>query len=301
MITIIGKGRDSRNLAALLNCKRFDKNADTIIRYGNIRQGFNGIVINSIESINNARDKLYTLTILSENGIKVPEFGIEFENITKPFFARERFHKKGRDILIYKDNDVVPIETLKNTKHYWIKYIPTDREYRIHVMGDEVIQICKKIPNDNTHENDMIRNLESGWHLAEARNWQEGYNKLKEIAIASVKYLGLDFGAVDVILGKDKQYYVLEVNTAPGLDNKRLDLYVENFIKLVTLKQAPPNKRIMAKVVFPQWYIDFINRIRHYGIPNTKDVYEWNFKFIEQYFEEAKNANAIQQGNTGNV
>jgi glutathione synthase/RimK-type ligase-like ATP-grasp enzyme len=32
--------------------------------------------------------------------------------------------------------------------------------------------------------------------------------------------LGLDFGAVDVLLGRDGKFYVLECNTAPGVEGE---------------------------------------------------------------------------------
>ena len=53
------------------------------------------------------------------------------------------------------------------------------------------------------------------------------------IAVNAVKALGLDFGAVDIIYNeKENQYYVLEVNTAPGLEGTTLIKYAERFSKL---------------------------------------------------------------------
>jgi D-alanine-D-alanine ligase-like ATP-grasp enzyme len=44
----------------------------------------------------------------------------------------------------------------------------------------------------------------------------------------------LDFGAVDVIWNeKEDKYYVLEVNTACGLEGTTLDKYVEQFRRYV--------------------------------------------------------------------
>lgn len=281
MITIIGKGKDSRNLANLLGCKRFNRNADVIIRYGNIREGFEGITINSIEAIKRTRNKLIALTILSNEGISTPEFHKrgELEGSNGIWFGRETFHKKGKDIVICEQKDD-GIEILNNVSAEKIthltKYIPVDREYRVHVMGNEVIQVCIKIPDDNTHEKDMIRNLEHGWHFAECNDWVNMYKKMKQMAIDSVNILGLDFGAVDIILGKDGKYYVLEVNTAPGLDNKRLELYVENLTKLIILKTTKPvNIKLPAKIIWPDWFHDI-----------TTDFFNHrnSYKFLQDYF-----------------
>jgi D-alanine-D-alanine ligase-like ATP-grasp enzyme len=59
--------------------------------------------------------------------------------------------------------------------------------------------------------------------------------ELKDIAIGSVNILGLNFGAVDVIYNeKENKYYVLEVNTAPGLSGTTLEKYVDAIIELAS-------------------------------------------------------------------
>jgi len=48
------------------------------------------------------------------------------------------------------------------------------------------------------------------------------------ISIAAVDALCLDFGAVDIIYNEhEDKYYVLEVNSAPGLEGTTLEKYVE--------------------------------------------------------------------------
>jgi len=52
------------------------------------------------------------------------------------------------------------------------------------------------------------------------------------VALAAVSALGLDFGAVDIIYNEhENQYYVLEVNTAPGLEGTTVEKYAEAFAK----------------------------------------------------------------------
>jgi len=46
----------------------------------------------------------------------------------------------------------------------------------------------------------------------------------------AVNCLGLDFGAVDIIYNQKKDVsFVLEVNTAPGLEGSTLNEYVKEF------------------------------------------------------------------------
>ena len=71
-----------------------------------------------------------------------------------------------------------------------------------------------------------------GEYQGYARNHRFGFkfvkqDEMREVedltkpSIGAVKALGMDFGAVDVILGKDGKYYVLEVNSMPSIENNK--------------------------------------------------------------------------------
>ena len=53
------------------------------------------------------------------------------------------------------------------------------------------------------------------------------------MGIDAVSALGLDFGAVDIIEDADGKLYVLEVNTAPGLEGQTLTLMAEALKELI--------------------------------------------------------------------
>ena len=56
----------------------------------------------------------------------------------------------------------------------------------------------------------------------------------EQLAIKAVRALGLDFGAVDLILADDTKSYVLEVNTGPALETaSNLDLYIQAFKRVI--------------------------------------------------------------------
>ena len=67
---------------------------------------------------------------------------------------------------------------------------------------------------------------------------------LQDVNVACfVVEAGLDFGAADVIVSNTGTAYVLEINTAPRLNDTGLEIYVERFANLI----APP-PRIMTAV-----------------------------------------------------
>jgi len=94
----------------------------------------------------------------------------------------------------------------------------------------DVAQKKRKVGHEN--RDNQIRNHANGWVFAQPTAAVPD-DVLSE-AIKAVEYLGLDFGAVDIIVGRDDgKPYVLEVNTSPGLQGETtLKFYAEAVDKL---------------------------------------------------------------------
>lgn len=111
----------------------------------------------------------------------------------------------------------------------YVKYVKKQQEYRIHVFDGEVLDVQRKARNKDVPDdkvNWQVRNHTNGFIFARGdANPDKG---VLDAAVACVKALGLDFGAADVIWNeKEKKAYVLEVNTAPGLEGTTLDKYTK--------------------------------------------------------------------------
>ena len=75
-----------------------------------------------------------------------------------------------------------------------------------------------------------IRNHHNGWVFCRA-DIEEPAN-LRTIARSAIGTLSLDFGAVDIIYNqKSNKLFVLEVNTAPGLEGTTLQKYTEAILE----------------------------------------------------------------------
>lgn len=276
-ITIIGKGVDAQALAIFLDCKRF-KDAEFAVRYGNRRTGIEyKYVLNDIPALEKARNKLLSLEIFEQNDIRVPEFykvpftAHEDNNI---WFGRKINHKQGKDIIIHQGL------IAENEDDYVIKYIPVKKEYRFHVFRDKILQVCLKYKETGTdgvgNEDDYIRNLEHGWKFT-GIDWpdEKGNRKASEFAIKAVKCLNLDFGAVDIILGKDEKYYVLEVNTAPGLDTIRCGLYIKAIKEWVKeMEFLNKNKKIAARIKIDNEMVKYL--IEFYNVHSKSEIEYYN-------------------------
>jgi glutathione synthase/RimK-type ligase-like ATP-grasp enzyme len=134
----------------------------------------------------------------------------------------------GEGIIICKGDDILPAAPL------YTAYVKKAQEYRIHVHAGEVFFVQRKardkgVPDDQV--NWQVRNHQNGFIYANKD--VDVDDQAKKQAIIACDNLGLDFGAVDIILGSDAVFYVLEVNTAPGLAGTTLDKYVEQFRRYV--------------------------------------------------------------------
>jgi len=123
---------------------------------------------------------------------------------------------------------------LSDDAKLYVRYIKKQGEFRLHVFDHEVFFIQRKaraldVPDDQV--NWKVRNHANGFIYANRDI--ELPDVAKHMAIEAVQTIGLDFGAVDMIYkARQNKFYVLEINTAPGLAGTTLDKYVEKFKEL---------------------------------------------------------------------
>jgi len=180
-----------------------------------------------------ASNKLESLHVLEFNNVSVPPF-TDFQSEAKEWL------KKGERVFartVLNGHSGKGIVNMKELEDFveaplYTKYIPKKAEYRVHLTKHGIIQIQQKRQRIGGKVKDKY-----------IRSWHNGYvfcvhkvdlvPGLEQLAIDALKALDLDFGAIDIIYGHDGKLYVLEVNTAPGLDNKTAELYAESLKDLL--------------------------------------------------------------------
>lgn len=240
--------KSARALAEALGIKRIKHEGpplnirETVINWGasNIRRPLPNVenVFNPPEAVKKASNKLSTLKILSGEGVCVPDWTEDRQEAIKwlgeghTVFARTKLNgHSGEGIVVATPGE----EQAFVDAPLYTKYVPKKHEYRIHVFRDEAFFVQGKarkaeVPDDEV--NWKIRNLAGGFIFAHKD--VEIADVAKHEAIIAVKALGLDFGAVDIIWNqKENKYYVLEVNTACGLEGTTLEKYCEQFRKFI--------------------------------------------------------------------
>lgn len=117
-----------------------------------------------------------------------------------------------------------------NAKLY-VQYKKKKHEYRVHVFQSQVIDVTqkkKRVGHEGT--NHQIRNHQNGWVYCR-ENVQEPEG-IRELALAACAAIGLQSGAVDIIWNeKENKCYVLEINTAPGIEGTTCKKYTQSILE----------------------------------------------------------------------
>jgi glutathione synthase/RimK-type ligase-like ATP-grasp enzyme len=133
----------------------------------------------------------------------------------------------GQGIVVAKQHDQLVDAPL------YTKYIRKQKEFRVHVFNSKIIDIQEKRRSSATDDHHpYIRNHANGYVFCRG-DIEEPYD-LRGVATSAVNALGLDFGAVDVIWSEAQdKCYVLEVNTACGLEGSTVHKYVQAIKEVV--------------------------------------------------------------------
>lgn len=122
----------------------------------------------------------------------------------------------------------------------YTKYIKKSQEYRIHMGrgpdGQSIIISSQRKARNRSIPDDQVN-----WQV---RNHSNGFVFVRDnvnppsCVIEACKQVfdvtGLDFGAVDVVYNeRSDRAYVLEINTAPGLEGTTVDDYVQFFRSVI--------------------------------------------------------------------
>ena len=107
----------------------------------------------------------------------------------------------------------------------YVKYKKKKAEYRVHVFDGKIMDVQQKKKRRGVEQaSTYVRNHANGWVYC-----REDIIIPKDLfdeALNACAALSLTFAAVDIIYNqRDDKCYVLECNTAPGLDGTTVDFY----------------------------------------------------------------------------
>jgi hypothetical protein len=201
-----------------------DKKCDAIVCYGwGIDENPNQLPI--LNATAGRLTNLQQLTRLNEGGIPIPKLvtdirKADFATLKFPLLARaERHDGGGWDIQPVLQAEEMEWRKAAGAK-YFTEYVPRKTEYRLWVYRRRVQATYEKLMKHPEKYKKIGANYEDGFEhtYMDSRNVPAD---LRTIAAKAVHVMGLDFGGVDILLGKDGQYRVLEVNSASGANSDK--------------------------------------------------------------------------------
>jgi len=208
---------------------------DVIINYGNTdARQYQKCTMNGV-NLTHATNKLNFFRTMSDRGLAdlIPRFWTDPADIPD-----EAFPIVCRTVLAGHSGDGIVIADTRTAlvrAPLYVQYVKKQEEYRVHVgmrAGQSIIiAVQKKARRTDTPDaevNWQVRNHRNGFVFA--RNGINPPVAVTDVASRSLLASGLDFGAVDVIWNsRQERAYVLEINTAPGLEGQTVEDYANFF------------------------------------------------------------------------
>lgn len=175
------------------------------------------------------RTKLDEMGILARAGITtVPAWVVEAapggailkplagtQAIRYPLLARAETHMHGKDIMMVLQPEDIALRQAAGAS-FFTSYVPRDTEFRVWVYRRRVLGTYQKVMLYPEKYKYVGCNYRNGFGFKFVRA-EDAPTLALNMATDAVHAMQLDFGAVDILRGKDGVYYVLEVNTAPGV------------------------------------------------------------------------------------
>lgn len=163
-------------------------------------------------------DKYDQMVRMGAAGVLVPQTYLPDDNPAKfPLLARKRQHMGGTDIRMVFMKKEIPWRVAAGAA-FFVEYIPWETEYRVWVFRGKHLGTYEKVMGHPELYKRLGANRKNGFVFNLVREGDIPRAAVQS-ATSAVRALDLDFGAVDVLKGEDGKFYVLEVNTAPGVQN----------------------------------------------------------------------------------
>lgn len=197
-------------------------------------------IINDTNAVNVAGNKLLAFQKLKDGGVLVPEFTAD-QQLAQTWLEEGHIVVVRHELRGHSGNGIELVDRFSvgvPRAPLYVQYKKKKHEFRVHVFDGQVIDIQEKKKERDSEQTEVqkkIRSHANGWVFCRENLNLDGdkRERLSNIAINAIRALALDFGAVDIIYNqKENQFYVLEVNTAPGLEGRTLEVYTNAIINL---------------------------------------------------------------------
>jgi len=174
------------------------------------------------------KDKIAQYSFFQNSGINALEFttskqeAMEWEGTVVCRTLTKA--SEGKGIVIAESPDEIinaPVYT---------KYKKKKKEFRVHILRDTVVCVLEKRRKKGTVGDTKVRNTANGYVFCSQDVIEP--KGIRELALAASKVTTSDFKGVDIGWNEKKQeLFVIEVNSAPGIEGSNVDKYVSAIVQ----------------------------------------------------------------------
>ena len=205
------------------------------------------IEINSVSAVQNSRDKLKMKKCF--DNLKVRQ-AIWYENLTNPkklelpIIVKLRTGFKGHGMrLINTHEELTSFIKSHNMSDYIVEHFYNyAREYRLHCTQDNCFMAWRKLRKEGAKERWFFNSSNCNWVNPnhEMFNKPLNWDIIEKECIKAMRATGLDLGAVDVRVQsegkKNPDFIICEVNSAPALGDRGVEVYKKVIKELIHKK-----------------------------------------------------------------
>lgn len=171
-------------------------------------------VVNTAKAIHEVNNKREFRKVLDDNELSPKTwFNVNDPTITYPCVVRKDYHAQGRNMHLCKNKAELLAACRKYARYYITEYVDKVEEYRVAVVSGRAVWVAKKTPADPKA---LAWNVAKGGRFDNVR-WGDWPLKAVKNAVEAFNLTTLDFGGVDVMIDKDGNATILEINSAPSL------------------------------------------------------------------------------------
>lgn len=191
-------------------------NIDLCIRWGCTANVPQKQVLNKASAIHLVTDKTTFRTILNKDNL-CPKTFTHWADSVYPCVVRPQFHHQGRNLFFCENYEQLSEAYIKcGPGWYGSEFIDKVAEYRVFCLQGRVLCVARKTP---ANPEAIAWNVAQGGRFDNVR-WDDWPLKAIKISLRAMELSGLDFGGVDIMVDKEGECYVLEINSAPSLTSE---------------------------------------------------------------------------------
>lgn len=188
-----------------------------------------------VEASRLALDKIASRQIFMKNGIPVPRYKVlekerystsDFSSLSAPMVVKPQLEGSSIGLSIVKDKQDLE-SAVDKAFQYGDKIVVEEyidgREFTVGILDEKPLPVVEIVTRNKVYDFDAKYNAADTKYVVPAPLENDIYKRAQGLGLAAHRSLGCrSFSRVDIMMDDASNFYVLEVNTIPGMTERSL-------------------------------------------------------------------------------